>query len=103
MRSYLEACARHGVEPGTRALRKDVFIADDDARARQLGEALIAGGYRGMSREAVLLGSPERVAEELRPFAELGFTDVIIRTMTVPQSDAVRSIELAGKVAKLMS
>ena len=103
MRTYLEACVRHGALPGTRALRKDVFIADDDARACQVGEALIERGYRGMKRETVIFGSPERVAEQLRPFAELGFTDVIIRTMTVPQPDALRSIELAGEVAKLMT
>jgi alkanesulfonate monooxygenase SsuD/methylene tetrahydromethanopterin reductase-like flavin-dependent oxidoreductase (luciferase family) len=50
IRTYLDACDRHGVEPGTRALRKDVFI----------------------------------------------------RTMAVPQPEAVRSIELAGEVAGML-
>lgn len=102
MQTYLAACERHGVTPGRRALRKDVFIADDDADACRVGQALLDAGYRGVGREAVAFGSPEHVAEQLAPYAEIGFTDVIVRTMTVPQPEAVRSIELAGEVARLL-
>ena len=42
MQTYLAACDRHGVEPGTRALRKDVFISDDDASACGTGQDLLA-------------------------------------------------------------
>jgi hypothetical protein len=44
-----------------------------------------------------------RVGEQLAPYAALGFTDIIIRTMTVPPPDALRSIELAGEVARLLA
>jgi alkanesulfonate monooxygenase SsuD/methylene tetrahydromethanopterin reductase-like flavin-dependent oxidoreductase (luciferase family) len=99
MESYLAACDRSGVAPGTRALRKDVFIADDDAHACEVGRELLAAGYRGMPSEALVFGSPEHVAEQLAPYAEQGFSDVILRTMAVPQPEALRSIELAGVVA----
>jgi hypothetical protein len=33
----------------------------------------------------------------------MGFDEVVIRTMTVPQPEAVRSIELAGRVAELLA
>jgi alkanesulfonate monooxygenase SsuD/methylene tetrahydromethanopterin reductase-like flavin-dependent oxidoreductase (luciferase family) len=97
---YRAACARHGKAPGTCAVRKDVFVADDDAHAVRVGEALLEQGYRGMGREAVAFGSPEHVAEQLAPYGELGFDYVVVRTMLVPQDEAVRSIELAGEVAR---
>ena len=55
-------------------------------------------GYRGLERAAVAYGDPDSVAEQLAVFAELGFTDVIIRTMTAPPEAARRSVELAGEV-----
>jgi alkanesulfonate monooxygenase SsuD/methylene tetrahydromethanopterin reductase-like flavin-dependent oxidoreductase (luciferase family) len=83
-------------------IRKDVFIADDGARAEEFGNAAIEKGYRGgQPRGSVAFGSVDAVTDQLAAFAELGFTDIIIRTMMgVPQADAVRSIELAGDVAR---
>jgi alkanesulfonate monooxygenase SsuD/methylene tetrahydromethanopterin reductase-like flavin-dependent oxidoreductase (luciferase family) len=103
MDAYLAACERHGRAPGTMAARKDVFIADDDAHARKVGNELIEKGYRGLAREAVAFGDPEHVAEQIAPWAAMGFDEVVIRTMTVPQAEAVRSIELAGRVAELLA
>lgn len=103
MARYHRACDEEGREPGRTALRKDVFIADDHASAVATGGALLDAGYRGMTRDQVVVGGPDQVAEQLARFAEIGFTDVIIRTMTVPQPDALRSIELAGRVADLLS
>ncbi len=98
--TYLEACERHGSEPGRMPIRKDVFISDDGERARAFGDAAIERGYRGgQSRGSVAYGSIDDVAEQLAVFGDLGFTDIIIRTMMgVPQDEAVRSIELAGEV-----
>ena len=103
--TYLEACERHGREPGRMPIRKDVFIADDGDRARAFGDEAIAKGYRGgQSRGAVAYGNVDDVAEQLAVFGELGFSDVIIRTMMgVPQEEAVRSIELAGEVARALA
>ena len=105
MEHYLEACDRHGREPGRMPIRKDVFISDDGDRARAFGDAAIAKGYRGgQSRGAVAYGGVDDVAEQLAVFGELGFSDVIIRTMMgVPQDEAVRSIELAGEVARALA
>ena len=82
MALYREACARHGRTPVRIPIRKDVFIAEDSAEAERVGDALVAGGYRGFERGAVAYGDPESVAEQLSVFEELGFTDVIIRTMS---------------------
>ena len=100
---YQDACARHGRSPLRIPIRKDVFIADERAEAEKVGDALVAGGYRGFEREAVAYGDPESVAEQLSVFKDLGFTDIIIRTMSpVPPGlgpdAAARSVELAADV-----
>jgi alkanesulfonate monooxygenase SsuD/methylene tetrahydromethanopterin reductase-like flavin-dependent oxidoreductase (luciferase family) len=95
---YRDACTRHGRQPLRIPIRKDVFIAETAAEAEQVGNGLMAAGYRGFERSAVAYGDPDGVAEQLSVFAELGFTDVIIRTMTVPADAAARSVALAGEV-----
>lgn len=83
---YREACARHDRHPTRVPIRKDVFIAEDRAEADGVGDSLIDAGYRGFGREAVAYGGPQSVAEQLAPFGDLGFTDIIIRTMTTDDS-----------------
>jgi alkanesulfonate monooxygenase SsuD/methylene tetrahydromethanopterin reductase-like flavin-dependent oxidoreductase (luciferase family) len=95
---YREACARHGRTPVRLPIRKDVFLAETDVEAKAVGDALMEAGYRGFDRAAVAYGDPDSVAEQLIPFAELGFTDVILRTMPAPADAAVRSVELAGEL-----
>jgi hypothetical protein len=66
--------------------------------AEKVGDELMRAGYRGFERAAVAYGDPDAVAEQLAVFKELGFTDIIIRTMSVPADAAVRSVELASEV-----
>jgi alkanesulfonate monooxygenase SsuD/methylene tetrahydromethanopterin reductase-like flavin-dependent oxidoreductase (luciferase family) len=99
---YREACARHDVHPARIPIRKDVFIAEDRVEAQRVGDSLVDAGYRGFERGAVAYGDPQSVAEQLAPFGELGFTDVIIRTMTRGES-AVRVVELAGEVRAILA
>jgi alkanesulfonate monooxygenase SsuD/methylene tetrahydromethanopterin reductase-like flavin-dependent oxidoreductase (luciferase family) len=105
---YREACARHDRTPVRIPIRKDVFVAENRGEAQKVGDALVASGYRGFERGAVAYGDPESVAEQLSVFGELGFTDVIIRTMSpVPAelgTDAAdRSVELAAAVRALLA
>jgi alkanesulfonate monooxygenase SsuD/methylene tetrahydromethanopterin reductase-like flavin-dependent oxidoreductase (luciferase family) len=105
---YQEACARHDRTPVRIPVRKDVFVAEDRAEAEKVGDVLVADGYRGFERGAVAYGDPETVAEQLSVFGELGFTDVIIRTMSpVPPElgpeAADRSVELAAEVRALLA
>ena len=68
--------------------------------------------YTALTADETVLGADvddttaagDYVAEQLAVFGELGFSDVIIRTMMgVPQEEAVRSIELAGEVARALA
>jgi alkanesulfonate monooxygenase SsuD/methylene tetrahydromethanopterin reductase-like flavin-dependent oxidoreductase (luciferase family) len=103
MEIYRGACARADRTPVRIPIRKDVFIAEDRADAERVGDALIAAGYRGFDRQAVAYGDPDSVAEQLSVFGTLGFTDIIIRTMSplpppMGSDAAARSVELAAEV-----
>ncbi len=95
---YRDACAVLERTPVRLPIRKDVFLAETDAEARAVGDPLVAAGYRGFDRAAVAYGDPASVAEQLAPYADLGFTDVILRTMPAPLEAAVRSVTLAGEL-----
>lgn len=84
--------------PSAVCVRKDVIILRDGDRARQLGDELIARGYRGMTREMVAYGGVEEVVDQLAPFGELGVDEIVIRCMTIEQTDALETLELAGEV-----
>jgi alkanesulfonate monooxygenase SsuD/methylene tetrahydromethanopterin reductase-like flavin-dependent oxidoreductase (luciferase family) len=99
---YRQRCADHGTTPRV-ALRRDVFVADDDAEALALGQRLTAAGYRGLPADVLVYGGVERVVEMLAPLAELGVDDIVARTMDVPPSQAVRSIELLGRVREQLA
>ncbi len=94
---YRERCAAHGTTPRV-ALRRDIFVADDDAEAVETGKALVASGYRGMAEDVLVFGGVERVIEALTPFVELGVDDIVARTLSVDSARAVRSVELLGLV-----
>jgi alkanesulfonate monooxygenase SsuD/methylene tetrahydromethanopterin reductase-like flavin-dependent oxidoreductase (luciferase family) len=98
MEIYRDACARHGSEPLRIPIRKDVFAADTKAEAEKVGDALMSAGYRGFDRDAVAYGDPDSIADQLGAYEEIGFTDIIIRTMPAPIDHAVRSVELMGDV-----
>lgn len=99
---YLESCAEQNKQPRP-VIRKDVIVLKDGSRAMELGDQLIEKGYRGMQRDAVIVGNPEQAAEQLRPYKELGFTDVTCRCMTIPQESAIETISLLGEVRSLLN
>src|SRR5207237_429179 len=105
---YREACLRLGREPSRIPIRKDVLICESRSEAEKAGDALVAAGYRGFDRSAVAYGDPAGVAEQLSVYRDLGFTDIMIRTMVPLPGElgpdaAVRSVELAGEVQALLA
>jgi alkanesulfonate monooxygenase SsuD/methylene tetrahydromethanopterin reductase-like flavin-dependent oxidoreductase (luciferase family) len=105
---YREALARHDRRPVRIPIRKDVFIAESQAEAEKVGDALVAAGYRGFDRRAVAYGDPTTVAEQLAVYGDLGFTDVVIRIMAPLPAElgpdaAARSVELAGAVRRALT
>ncbi len=103
MEYFAERCAHHGTTPARNPIRQDVFVASTDAEAHAAVAPAIAAGYRGMDPGTLIVGSPERVAERFLRFGEIGFTDIIVRQVSVPQPLALRSYELLATVAELVS
>ena len=95
---YREACARHGREPTAIALRRDVHVGADDADADRVAGPVLAAGYRGFAPGVCVVGGPARVTDELRQFADLGFTDVILRHLANEQDEVLASYERLAPV-----
>jgi alkanesulfonate monooxygenase SsuD/methylene tetrahydromethanopterin reductase-like flavin-dependent oxidoreductase (luciferase family) len=102
MARYQDLCASFGRTP-TAKLRRDVIILPDGDEARRLGRALVEAGYRGLTMEHVVCGSPPEVAERLAPFAEFGFDEIVARAMTVPQEVALATAAGLGEVRSLLA
>jgi alkanesulfonate monooxygenase SsuD/methylene tetrahydromethanopterin reductase-like flavin-dependent oxidoreductase (luciferase family) len=99
---YLEACAKHGREPGVRAIRRDIYIGENQAEAEATGGKLVAAGYRGFSPEATIVGDAAAVAQAFDNLAQLGFTDILIRNLVPYQDKALASIARLATVKELV-
>jgi alkanesulfonate monooxygenase SsuD/methylene tetrahydromethanopterin reductase-like flavin-dependent oxidoreductase (luciferase family) len=95
---YLERCAAHGREPGVVALRRDVYVGSDSADAERVAGPIVARGYRGFRPEACTYGDVDAVIESLQPYAEIGFTDIIVRELVDDPAAVVGSYERTGAV-----
>ena len=78
------------------AVRKDVLVLHDGDRARAKAEELVASGYRGLHMHQLIVGNADDAAEQLAAYEAVGFEEVVVRCMTVPQDDALETLELVG-------
>lgn len=84
---------------GTHAVvRRDVIVTADGDRARSLGAQIIEQGYRGMSIDDVVVGSPSDAAEAFGALSDVGFDEVIVRCMAVPNDVGLETVELLGEL-----
>lgn len=84
---YRQTAAAAGRRP-LLAIRRDVYVGESDAEAEEAVAPVLARGGRGFPREALIIGGPERVVEELRTLHEVGFSHVLVRHI-VPQQELV--------------
>jgi alkanesulfonate monooxygenase SsuD/methylene tetrahydromethanopterin reductase-like flavin-dependent oxidoreductase (luciferase family) len=101
--TYRERCEAHGHAPSAIALRRDVYVGATEAEAARVRDAAVAGGYRGFPAEALVAGTAELVADQLAPFAEAGFTDVLFRHLTNDQSLVLGSLERLSAVRDIVA
>jgi len=95
---YRAACAALGREPGVIAIRRDVHVGTDAADAERVAGPIVAGGYRGFRPEACTYGGPHEVSDSLGQYAELGYTDVIVRHLANDQTEVLGSLERLASV-----
>lgn len=96
--TYRDACARHGREPDRIAVRRDVHLAATDEEAATVAEPIVARGYRGFDRSALVVGGPGRAADALAGLQASGCTDVIVRHLADEQDPVLRSFEQLATV-----
>lgn len=99
-----EHCADLGRDPGTIYLTVSfpMVIRDREADATaRWGELLAANGIEDAGNVPHLLGSPEQVADAIRPYvADLGFGQVVVR---LPAPFDRETVERIGEVRELLA
>lgn len=84
---YRDATARAG-RPAVLTIRRDVYVGESDREAEESVAPVLARGYRGFRREALIVGGPETVIEEFRALHAAGFSHVLVRHI-VPRQELV--------------
>ena len=78
-----------------------IVIRDDPADAQAAYDGLLAyNGAKDMGQVPILLGSPAKVADGLRPYRDLGFSTVMVR---LPAPYDPETIERIGEVDALLA
>ena len=95
---YKQYCAEYDRTPTATAIRRDIYIGASSKAARQVVEPYIEGGYRGMSPEALMFGSVEEVAEQIKVLEGQGYTDVIVRNLSADQGQCLDTIHRLTEV-----
>jgi len=93
---YREAAARagHAAEP---VLRRDIFVGASDVDAAAVVDPILAEGYRGTSRDTLLVGGPATVVQQLREYAAMGFKHVMVRQITGDHARMLESFDRIGR------
>lgn len=99
---YREAADRAGRAPRL-IIRRDIYAGESDAEAEASTAPVLARGYRGFDREALIIGGPETVLERLHELHDLGFDEVLVRHVVNQQELVLASYaRLGAAVAPVM-
>jgi alkanesulfonate monooxygenase SsuD/methylene tetrahydromethanopterin reductase-like flavin-dependent oxidoreductase (luciferase family) len=100
---YRQSCAEHNRQPTAVGIRKDVYVGATSQAAQTAIAPYLEKGYRGFSEEALVVGSVQKVIDELSAYGELGYSDIIVRNITQSQADALSCIEKLAEVREALS
>jgi len=95
---YRERCAAYGRQPGTIALRRDVYVGESSSEAQAVLQHALSQSYRGMPAEVLIAGSVDQVAEQFRIFGQIGYTDILVRHLINDQPKVLGSLERLAAV-----
>jgi alkanesulfonate monooxygenase SsuD/methylene tetrahydromethanopterin reductase-like flavin-dependent oxidoreductase (luciferase family) len=95
---YRERCAAYGRQPGAIVLRRDIYVGQSSSEAEAVLQQALSRSYRGMPAEALIAGSADDVADRFRAFAEIGYTDILVRHLTNDQPKVLGSLERLAAV-----
>jgi alkanesulfonate monooxygenase SsuD/methylene tetrahydromethanopterin reductase-like flavin-dependent oxidoreductase (luciferase family) len=100
---YRERCAAYGKAPGAIVLRRDIYVGESSSEAEAVLQQALGQGYRGMSQDALIAGSVDEVSDRFRAFAQLGYTEILVRHLTGDQSKVLGSLERLAAVREALS
>ena len=103
LQKYLAYCEEAGRPPAAKAIRRDIYVGASAEEARKVTSPYIEKGYRGIPTDALMIGSVEQVAEQMKQLSGLGFTDVIVRNMSSNQAECMACLERLQTVRELAS
>jgi alkanesulfonate monooxygenase SsuD/methylene tetrahydromethanopterin reductase-like flavin-dependent oxidoreductase (luciferase family) len=95
---YRRRCQAYGRTPAAVAIRRDIYVADSQADADATSGPILARGYRGIDRRALVIGTIDEVATRFRDLAAMGYTDVVVRHLTDDQPKVLASL---GRLAEV--
>jgi alkanesulfonate monooxygenase SsuD/methylene tetrahydromethanopterin reductase-like flavin-dependent oxidoreductase (luciferase family) len=99
---YRERCAVYGRNPTAIAIRRDIYVGESDDEAEAEAVDVFRRGYRGFSRKMIVAGSASKVIEDFRTYKEAGYTDIIVRHITVEQSKVLASFARLAAVQEAL-
>ncbi len=99
---YLEQCAANGRKPTAIAIRRDIYVGESDAEAEETARSVIESGYRGFRRAALTISGVQKMIDEFGLLAEAGYTDIIVRHVTVEQSKVLDSTARLAAVRRAL-
>ncbi len=93
---YGEQCGEYSKVPFP-VLRRDILVTETDHEALGIVEPILEVGYRGVTIERLLVGSPDTILERLAAYDQQGFNHVMVRHIPGDTDVIVRSIQLMGE------
>ncbi len=103
MGKYRDACVRHGVQPKTIPIRRDIFIGADMAQAEKVMAPYLERGYRGFDAAALVWGDVDRVAARFAELGDMGFTEIVVRNISADQEQCLATIARLAQVKERLA
>jgi alkanesulfonate monooxygenase SsuD/methylene tetrahydromethanopterin reductase-like flavin-dependent oxidoreductase (luciferase family) len=101
--TYWSASVAAGTTPAAIAIRRDIYVGESAADVEEVAGRLVAGGYRGIDPSALVYGTVDEVVARFQELEAMGYTDVIVRHMAVPQEKVLGSMRRLGEVRRAVS
>src|SRR5215471_591021 len=100
---YLERCASYSRTPTAIAIRRDIYVGESEQDAEEIAKRIMEKGYRGFRRDALVIGSVDGVTREFQTYAEAGYTDLIVRHVTLDQARVLSSMARLAEVRQALA
>jgi len=97
---YRSSCAAHGRPVGVTAIRRDIHVGADPADARRVAEPILAGGYRGLPVQSLVIGGVDQISAAFADLGDLGYSHVLVRHLADDQGEVLASY---GRLAAVRS